>query len=101
MIADLLDRLGRPCHVVSSVSELSENINKGAGAAIISEEALLGRAILDLERVLKEQPSWSDFPVILLVAGGRVTAESERLRQLRRPLGNVVLLERPLRPRRR
>lgn len=52
----------------------------------------------DLDAALKEQPAWSDFPVILLVAGGRVTAESERLRRLRRPLGNVLLLERPLRP---
>lgn len=84
--------------MVSSVAELSQNIRSGAGAAIVSEEALLGTAIRDLELVLKEQPSWSDFPVILLVAGGRVTAQSERLRQLRKPLGNVFLLERPLRP---
>lgn len=98
MIADLLDRLQKPCHVVNSVSELSDSIRGGAGAAIVSEEALLGSAIHDLEPVLKEQPSWSDFPVILLVAGGRVTAQSERLRQLREPLGNVFLLERPLRP---
>lgn len=84
--------------MAESVSELSDNVRGGAGAAIICEEALLGSAILDLELVLKQQPPWSDFPVILLVAGGRVTAESERLRQLRRPLGNVFLLERPLRP---
>ncbi|MFT4112319.1 sensor histidine kinase [Silvibacterium sp.] len=51
-----------------------------------------------LEPVLQEQPSWSDFPIILLVSGGRVTAESERLRHLRIPIGNVLLLERPLRP---
>lgn len=83
---------------MSSVAELNQNIRGGAGAAIVSEEALLGTAIRDLELVLNEQPPWSDFPVILLVAGGRVTAQSERLRQLRKPLGNVFLLERPLRP---
>jgi signal transduction histidine kinase len=83
---------------VSSVSELSDNISEGAGAAIITEEALRGDTVHDLEPVLKQQPAWSDFPVILLVAGGRVTAESERLRRLRMPLGNVLLLERPLRP---
>jgi len=33
-----------------------------------------------------------------LTVGGRVTAESERLRELRRPIGNVLLLERPIRP---
>src|SRR6202012_467376 len=29
---------------------------------------------------------------------GRVTVESERQREVRRPLGNVLLLERPIRP---
>lgn len=83
---------------MNSISELRENLGKAAGAAIVTEEALQGDAVRELESVLKQQPAWSDFPVILLVAGGRVTAESERLRQLRMPLGNVLLLERPLRP---
>ncbi len=98
LIADLLERLGRPCHVVKALSELSQNISAGAGAAIVSEEALRGAALHEIEMVLKQQPSWSDFPLILLVSGGRVTIESERLRKLRMPLGNVLLLERPLRP---
>lgn len=34
----------------------------------------------------------------MLTVGGRVTAVSERLRELRRPLGNIFLLERPIRP---
>jgi signal transduction histidine kinase len=84
--------------VVNSAGELAGAIREGAGAAIVTEEALKGDAMHVLEPVLQEQPAWSDFPVILLVAGGRVTAESERLRLLRIPLGNVLLLERPLRP---
>lgn len=83
---------------MGSISELSAGIAEGAGAAILTEEALQGDAIQQLESVLTQQPAWSDFPVILMVAGGRVTAESERLRKLRLPLGNVLLLERPLRP---
>lgn len=51
-----------------------------------------------LQPCLSQQPPWSDFPLLLLIAGGRVTAESERLRSLRLPLGNVLLLERPVRP---
>jgi len=77
---------------------LSESIEQGGGAAIVAEEALRGGGIDDLDAVLKNQPAWSDFPLILLVAGGRVTAESERLRRMRTPLGNVLLLERPIRP---
>jgi signal transduction histidine kinase len=98
LMAASIGRLGKPCHIVHSIPELCEEIRSGAAAAIVTEEALKGRAIEQLQPVLAQQPSWSDFPLILLIAGGRVTAESERLRKLRLPLGNVLLLERPVRP---
>ncbi len=94
----LLERRAIPCHLASSIGEACAMIREGAGAAIISEEAFSGNAIGELLEVLHEQPSWSDFPLILLTVSGRVTIESERLREMRRPLGNIFLLERPLRP---
>ena len=94
----LLERLGIPCHVATSVAEACGMIREGAGAAIISEEALAGESMRELLQVLQQQPSWSDFPLILLTVSGRVTVESERLREMRRPLGNLFLLERPIRP---
>ncbi len=97
-MASFMEKLERPCHVVTSVAELCDEIAAGAAAAIVTEEAFRGSSLGTLRQVLSEQPSWSDFPLLLLVAGGRVTAESERLRKLRLPLGNVLLLERPLRP---
>jgi len=87
-----------PCHAVGSIDELCVEINLGAGAAILSEEALSGSAITKLRRVVEQQQPWSDFPLLLLTIGGQVSAESERLRELRRPLGNILLLERPIRP---
>jgi signal transduction histidine kinase len=98
LIAGLLQRAALPCFATSSIAELTREIEQGAGAAIISEEALIGSVIPEILEVLNRQPSWSDFPLILLTVGGQVTAESERLRELRRPLGNVFLLERPIRP---
>jgi signal transduction histidine kinase len=98
LIASLLERLSMPCHVAQSVEELCDYIREGAGAAILSEEAFIKNSIQPLLEVLRNQPRWSDFPVILLTISGRVTAESERLRELRRPLGNTFLLERPIRP---
>lgn len=86
------------CHVADSVATGCQAILDGAGAAIISEEAFVGNSIRPLLEVLRHQPPWSDFPVILLTVSGRVTLESERLRELRRPLGNLFLLERPIRP---
>ncbi|WP_334236950.1 sensor histidine kinase [Terriglobus sp. ADX1] len=98
LIANFIEKLGKPCHVTSSVDDLCNEIQVGAASAIVAEEALGGNAIEALKPTLMNQPSWSDFPLIILVAGGRVTMESERLRKIRLPLGNVVLLERPLRP---
>ncbi|HEY4358905.1 MAG TPA: ATP-binding protein [Acidobacteriaceae bacterium] len=97
-MASFMEKLEKPCRIVNSVSELCDEIRAGAGAAIVAEEAFRGNYIELLQPVLKQQPSWSDFPLLILVAGGRVTVESERLRKLRLPLGNVLLLERPLRP---
>jgi circadian clock protein KaiC len=98
LISELLERSALRCHIAGSVLELIRELEHGAGAAVISEEALVGDAIPVILRYLDEQPSWSDFPLIVLTVGGQVTAESERLRELRRPLDNVFLLERPIRP---
>jgi signal transduction histidine kinase len=98
LIAGLLERSGMICHIAASFVEVCRFIDEGAGAAIISEEAISADSIAPLLEVLQRQPPWSDFPVILLTVSGRVTRESERLRKLRLPLGNVFLLERPLRP---
>ncbi len=98
LMAGLLERLGKLCHVVSKAEDLFSELERGAGAAILAEEALKPEVTAALKGLLARQPSWSDFPLIVLVAGGRVTVESERLRKLRLPLGNVLLLERPLRP---
>jgi signal transduction histidine kinase len=98
LVVGLLERRTIPCHVATSITEACAMIREGAGAAIISEEALVGDSIRELLQILQQQPSWSDFPLILLTVSRRVTIESERLREIRRPLGNVFLLERPLRP---
>jgi signal transduction histidine kinase len=98
LIAALLQRQDMDCQVASCVEEVCAAIRMGAGAAIFSEEAFAGNSLEALVETLRSQPSWSDFPVILLTVSGRVTVESERLRELRRPLGNLFLLERPIRP---
>ena len=98
LIAGLLERVGMAAYVAESVADAARSILDGAGAAIISEEAFAGKSIRPLIDALQNQPSWSDFPLILLTVGGEVTAQSERLREFRRPLGNILLLERPIRP---
>jgi len=73
-------------------------ISEDAGAAIITEEVLQNGTISALAQKLSAQPRWSDFPLLVLTGGGSSTASTESAVRSRAPLGNVTLLERPLRP---
>ena len=79
------------------VPELIAQLRMGAGAAVIADEALNGQVPL-LRDWVKTQPAWSDFPFIVLT-GSRTLALSkmEERFDLMQPLGNITLLERPLR----
>jgi signal transduction histidine kinase len=83
---------------VGTVVALAEAITQGAGACVITEEVLQDSTIGILAKCLSEQPAWSDFPVIVLTGGGISTVATEIAVRSRAPLGNVSLLERPLRP---
>jgi signal transduction histidine kinase len=84
--------------VLLSVQGLEAAICEDAGAAILPEEVLQNGTINVLAQRLSAQPPWSDFPIIVLTGGGMSTASTESAVRSRAPLGNVTLLERPLRP---
>lgn len=70
---------------------------KDVGAMLIAEEALGMEAITHLSSALARQPSWSDLPILVLTMGGKETLQSRRQAWRRRSLGDVTLLERPIR----
>jgi signal transduction histidine kinase len=84
--------------VLPSVQGLEAAICEDAGAAILPEEVLQNGTIGVLAQRLSAQPPWSDFPIIVLTGSGMSTASTESAVRSRAPLGNVTLLERPLRP---
>lgn len=98
LLADLLRKAGYICEVCPSIGEGCTAIRAGAGAGIIAEESLDPERVAELSDTLRDQPPWSDFPLILLTVSGEVTFRSQRRRAMREPLGNVFLLERPVRP---
>jgi signal transduction histidine kinase len=98
LISNLLISKGIPC-VNANTMELTQiELNAGAGALILAEEALTLPDLVQWALQIADQPSWSDFPIILLTMGGVVNEESQRKMRARQPLGNLVLLERPIRP---
>jgi len=80
-------------YLCANGADLCEAFSVGAGVVLISEEALLGDSA-DLLACIADQPVWSDLPVIVLSKSGR---ESLRLAEMVPRLGNVSVVERPVR----
>jgi signal transduction histidine kinase len=98
LICRLLEDVNLHCAACTSVESACAQMSAPTGAVIIAEEALSPERVVRLAEIIDHQPSWSDFPLILLTIPGVVSASSVQRSLLRRPLGNVLLLERPIRP---
>jgi signal transduction histidine kinase/CheY-like chemotaxis protein len=94
LIATLLDRHGIPIEMCHSVFELAGAFAE-VGCAVIAKEALTAANLAVLERELRSQPAWSDFPFILLGVG----PPDVRHAKAWQALGNVAVLDRPTRSR--
>ncbi|HZD93184.1 MAG TPA: ATP-binding protein, partial [Candidatus Sulfotelmatobacter sp.] len=98
LICNVLGRVGISCAKCDSWEDLFAQIDFRAGAVIVAEEALTPGALEEFSQIIKRQPPWSDFPLLLLTTAGAVSTTTQRRRNMREPLGNVHLLERPVRP---
>ncbi len=98
LVREVLERSGIPVGVVGNVGAIARCVGGGAGAAIVAEESLSEDAIELLGRSVASQPAWSDFPIIVLTGGGATTPYTEMMVRSRTPMGNINLIERPLRP---
>jgi signal transduction histidine kinase/response regulator RpfG family c-di-GMP phosphodiesterase len=92
----LLEQAGLSCRLCSGLDELLRELARGAGAAVIAEEAFLRAEAAPLFSWVSDQPPWSDFPFVIL------TARRDDPRHRRYTLGlidklrNATLQERPI-----
>jgi signal transduction histidine kinase len=94
---DLLQRAAIACEVCPSISDLTEILaQRGAGALLLTEEALDDGELRNLAGMLDEQPPWSDVPVLLFAGAPGVDMDVRAVRSID-VLRNVTLLERPIR----
>src|SRR5512133_689829 len=82
LTAELLDRALIPCHVCRSMYDLCAELARGAGAILLTEEALADRRIDDLAAALEAQPAWSDISILLFAGADRSQASLRTLRKL-------------------
>jgi signal transduction histidine kinase/ActR/RegA family two-component response regulator len=95
VISQLLERNAIVSLACDDTSALTAEIEKEAGCAILSEEALRAGEWERLHHWLRQQPPWTHYPINELGSAGtkgRHPAAIERLDLF----GNVILLERPL-----
>lgn len=78
------------------VESLCSDIARGAGAAMITEEALDTHAMQCLRELLDAQPPWSDFPLLVFTSRPSDESTVRALDQLG-DRANVTMIERPIR----
>ncbi|GAC1436840.1 MAG: hypothetical protein NVS1B11_21430 [Terriglobales bacterium] len=98
LISQVLRSSGVTVLPVRTALELTRCMNTGIDVAIVTEEGLEEETISALSRCVAVQPPWSDLPIIILTGGGASTPFTEMAVRSRATIGNVTLLERPVRP---
>lgn len=94
-MAALLQRKGFETECCETAEQCAGRIAAGAGALLLTQEALeLARAELVFQG-LRSQPAWSELPLIVLTKGGP-SRLAELLDSAEVPVGSVTLLERPI-----
>ena len=94
LTGSVLERAGIGCIFCTSLEQLCEELTAGAGAVLLAEEAVAEGGNHCLIEWLANQPSWSDLPVLVLARPG---ADSAAVAMAMDVLGNVTVLERPMR----
>jgi signal transduction histidine kinase len=97
MTARFLGEAGLSPKVCGTIEEMCREMLAGSGLAFLTGEALTTEALWCLTEALRQQPTWSDIPLIVLTSGGAETpANADALNTLG-GVGNVTLIERPVR----
>ena len=84
--------------ICASFNGLVNALKEGAGLAIIAIEAIRHADLRPLSEWIALQPSWSDFPFVVL---SQRTLEPEQqivLEELKAVAGNIIILDRPYHP---
>ena len=92
LVESMLRKEAVACIACPNIECLASELERGAAAVLVAEEALPRDA--RLAELIRQQPPWSDLPVLVLTRPG---ADSPVVARALRTLGNVTLLERPVR----
>ena len=109
--ADILRDGGLIAEICNDLQKLTEEIVVGAGLAVLTNDVIRNADIkslaawvhvqvkaVDVDAWVQAQPTWSDFPFILLTERGAGLERNPVASREMTALGKVVFLERPFHP---
>ncbi|VXB83404.1 response regulator [Brevundimonas sp. G8] len=96
--AQILNEAGTVAQVCDTLDDLLARMIEGAALAVVVEEMLINGDLNALSTWIEGQPSWSDFPFLVLNRRGGSVERNPAARRLSVTLGNVSFLERPFHP---
>jgi signal transduction histidine kinase/ActR/RegA family two-component response regulator len=92
LIAELFGRAGMDCHVCADLAALVEELERGAGALLVGDEAITAQFLRALRHYIDHEQGWSDLPLLVMTRRGAASTEPQHHYL---ELGNVTLVERP------
>ncbi len=97
LICHQLQLAGFEIHKCNDAKQLCIEIAGGAATALVAEEMLSKDALLEMHATLSHQPTWSDFPLVVLLMQGNRGSEGEHILRCIGESSQLMLLERPVR----
>ena len=92
--ATILTEARLVCRVCRDLAELAKEVDAGVGAVLVTEDVFVSADAHHFLDALRRQPPWSDVPVLFLSGAGADSVGAAWAIEL---LGNVTVLERPVR----
>jgi signal transduction histidine kinase/CheY-like chemotaxis protein len=96
--AGILREGGLTAEICKDLRNFTDEISEGAGVAVLTDDAIRNADIKTLAGWVNRQPSWSDFPFVLLTERGGGLERNPVAARHMGALGNVAFLERPFHP---
>ena len=90
-ICSFLERVPIECLVCTSAAQVAAEFEKGAATLVLTDSVMVGGAGKRIVDALRDQPAWSDVPVVLL----RKADVLPEVENVIRRMTNVTILERP------
>jgi signal transduction histidine kinase len=88
----VFESAGMELTLCKDIDEVCSEIELGAAVAIVHDEAILNDNQRCLARLLRQQPPWSDFPLIVLTHQHQTAAAARELELV----GHMTLVQRPI-----